>query len=802
MNDPRSRPPPEMRRQASPDLPQAVPQEVPQAVPQAVPDEVPDEVPHESAALHVGGTARYVDDLAEPIGTLHAAIGHAGLAHARIDAIGLSAVRASPGVVDVLVAADLPAANNYGGVVHDDPLLADGEVLYEGQPLFLVLADSHRAARVAARLAEVRATSLPALLTIEAAVAERSWVLPPVEVARGDAAAAIAASPNRLVGRSVVGGQDHFYLEGQVSLAVPQDDGGMLVFASTQHPTEVQHVVAEALGVPSAWVRVECRRMGGGFGGKESQPALLAALAAIAARRLGRAVKLRMDRDDDMVITGKRHPFEADWQVGFDDAGRIAGLDLTLASDCGYSADLSGPVNDRAVCHVDNAYWLPNLRVRSLRCRTHKVSNTAFRGFGGPQGMFVIEEIVDAVARALGKDPLDVRRINLYGVTERNETHYGQVITDNVLPQVIDRLLRISDYARRREAVAAFNAAGGVLRRGIALTPVKFGVSFNAPHLNQAGALLHLYADGSLLINHGGTEMGQGLFTKVAQIVAREFDVAPARVRVSPTDTHRVPNTSATAASSGSDLNGMAAFEACTVLKGRLAQVLAADWGVPPDAVRWHEGAAQADVDGVVRRIALADLARRAYMARIPLSAQGYYRTPDIHWDSATFRGRPFYYFAYGAAVSEVAIDTLTGEHRLLAVDIVHDVGASLNPAIDIGQIEGGFVQGMGWLTSEELVWDARGRLATHAPSTYKIPTSGDVPARFRVELLADSPNRSATIHRSKAVGEPPLMLALSVHHALRDAVASLAPAGRPIGLTAPATPEAVLRAVRDAARR
>jgi xanthine dehydrogenase large subunit len=756
---------------------------------------------HESAALHVAGAAHYVDDIAEPVGTLHAAIGYAGLAHARIVAIDLSAVRAAPGVVDVLVAGDLPAANNYGGVVHDDPLLADGEVMYEGQPLFLVIARSHRAARVAARRATVQAEPLPALLSVAAAVAAQSWVLPPVEVARGDAPAAIAAAPRRLAGRSVVGGQDHFYLEGQVSLAVPQDDGGMLVSSSTQHPSEVQHVVAEALGVPSAWVRVECRRMGGGFGGKESQPALPAALAAVAARRLGRAVKLRMDRDDDMVVTGKRHPFESDWQVGFDDAGRILGLDLTLASDCGYSADLSGPVNDRAVCHVDNAYWLPALRVRSLRCRTHKVSSTAFRGFGGPQGMFVIEEVVDAVARALGKDPLAVRKVNLYGTTERNVTHYGQVIADNVLPELIARLLERSGYHRRREAVAAFNRDSPVIRRGIALTPVKFGISFNAPFLNQAGALLHLYADGSLLINHGGTEMGQGLFTKVAQVVAREFDVPPARIRVSPTDTHRVPNTSATAASSGSDLNGMAALRACEALKQRLGAFLATEWGVAADALRWRDGGVHAAADGATRSIALPDLARRAYMARVSLSAQGYYRTPEIHWDQAAFRGHPFYYFAYGAAVAEVAIDTLTGEHRVLAVDIVHDVGTSLNPAIDIGQIEGGFVQGMGWLTSEELVWDAHGRLATHAPSTYKIPTAGDVPAHLRVELLADSPNRSATIHRSKAVGEPPLMLALSVYHALRDAIGSLAPAGRQVALQAPATPEAVLRAVRAAAR-
>ncbi|MCZ8339914.1 MAG: xanthine dehydrogenase molybdopterin binding subunit [Burkholderiaceae bacterium] len=756
-------------------------------------------VAHESAALHVTGAARYTDDLPEPAGTLHGAFGVAGLAHARIDAIDLEAVRASPGVVDVLLAADLPGANNYGGIVHDDPLLADRETHYEAQPVLLVLATSHRAARVAARRARVSATPLPAILTVAEAIAASSWVLPPVEVSRGDPARALAAAPRVLEGRSAVGGQDHFYLEGQVSLAVPQDDGGVVVHASTQHPTEVQHVVADALGVPGAWVRVECRRMGGGFGGKESQPALLAALAAVAARRTGRAVKIRLDRDDDMTITGKRHPFEADWRVGFDDDGRILALDVTLASDCGYSADLSGPVNDRAVCHVDNAYWLPNLRIRSLRCRTNKVSNTAFRGFGGPQGMFVIEEVVDAVARATGLDALAVRRVNLYGVDARNETHYGQVIRDNVLPVLLDQLEASSRYAARRTEVDAFNARGGFVRRGLALTPVKFGISFNAVHLNQAGALLHLYADGSLLLNHGGTEMGQGLFTKVAQVVAREFDVDVARVRVSATDTARVPNTSATAASSGSDLNGMAAREACLALKTRLAAFLAGAWSVPADAVRWHDGAAHAAVDGVARSIALADLARRAYMARVSLSAQGYYRTPDIHWDGAAFRGQPFYYFAYGAAVVEVAVDTLTGEHRMLAVDLLHDVGTSLNPAIDLGQIEGGFVQGVGWLTGEELVWDARGRLVTHAPSTYKIPTAGDVPTRWRVALLADSPNRSPTIHRSKAVGEPPLMLALAAYHALRDAVASLAPAAARVALQAPATPEAVLRAVRAA---
>ena len=696
-------------------------------------DDIGSSVAHESASLHVTGSAHYTDDIPEPAGALHGAIGTLGLAHARIDSLNLEAVRASPGVIDVLVAADLPGANNYGGIVHDDPLLADGETHYDGQPLFLVLATSHRAARVAARRATVSSTALPAILSIEEAIAASSWVLPPVEVSRGDAMGALDAAPRRLRGRSVVGGQDHFYLEGQVSLAVPLDDGGMVVHSSTQHPTEMQHIVAEALGVPSAWVRVECRRMGGGFGGKESQPALLSALAAVAARRSGRAVKIRLDRDDDMTITGKRHPFQADWSVGFDDDGHLLALDVTLASDCGYSADLSGPVNDRAVCHVDNAYWLPHLRIRSLRCRTNTVSNTAFRGFGGPQGMFVIEEVIDAVARALGRDALAIRRLNLYGTDERNETHYGQLIHDNVLPVLLDRLEATSDYAGRRAEIAAFNARGGIVRRGLALTPVKFGISFNALHLNQAAALLHLYADGSLLLNHGGTEMGQGLFTKVAQVVAREFDIEVARVRVSATDTAKVPNTSATAASSGSDLNGMAAREACIALKTRLADFLAGDWGVATDTIAWRDGGAHSIDGGITRSMPLAELARRAYMARVSLSAQGFYRTPDIHWDAAAFRGRPFYYFAYGAAVVEVAIDTLTGEHRMLAVDILHDVGTSLNPAIDIGQIEGGFVQGAGWLTSEALVRDSHGRLATHAPSTYKIPTAGDLPTRLRM---------------------------------------------------------------------
>lgn len=751
---------------------------------------------HESAHLHVTGEARYTDDVPVPAGTLHAAIGYADAAHAALEGIDLEAVRAAPDVVAVFTAADIPGENNYGGIVHDDPLLAEGEIRYHGQPAFLVAARSHLAARRAARLGRFRLTPRPAILTIEAAVAAGSHVLPPVEVVRGEPETALAAAPHRLAGSITCGGQDHFYLEGQIALAIPEEDGQLRVLSSTQHPSEVQAVVAHALARPLSAVRVECRRMGGGFGGKESQPALFAALAAVAAARLGVAVKLRLDRDDDMVITGKRHPFAFDWTVGFDGTGRILALRAMLMSDCGHSADLSGPVADRALAHVDNAYFLEHVRLTSLRLRTHKASNTAFRGFGGPQGMFLIEQVIDAIACHLGRDPLEVRRTNLYGRTERNTTHYGQTIEDNILPGLLDDLAGRADYAARRAQIAAHNARRPVVRRGLALTPVKFGISFNAPHLNQAGALVHLHQDGSILVNHGGTEMGQGLYTKVQQVVAGAFGVERGQVRVSATDTSKIANTSATAASSGSDLNGMAALDACERLKGALAEFVAGKWACDPGEVRFVRGGVEAETGGVPRRWSIAELAQRAYLARVPLWAAGFYRAPKIHWDRERFHGRPFFYFAYGAAVSEVAVDTLTGETRLLRVDILHDVGRSLNPAIDRGQIEGGFLQGVGWLTGEELVWDAEGRLATHAPSTYKIPTAADAPAVWNVWLLEDAPNREPTIHRSKAVGEPPLMLALSVHRAIVDAIAGLAPPGAPIRLDAPATPERVARLI------
>jgi xanthine dehydrogenase large subunit len=752
-------------------------------------------VPHESARLHVAGAAAYTDDLPEPRGTLHAALGVSPVAHGRLRGLDLEAVRAAPGIVDAIVAADIPGANDVGPIVHDDPILAASELDFAGQPVFAVAATSVEAARRAATLARFDVEALPAILTIDEALAAQSYVLPPVHVERGDAAAALARAPHRLRGEIRSGGQDHFYLEGQIALAMPREAGGMQVFTSTQHPGEVQQMVARALGIDASAVVVECRRMGGGFGGKETQMSLFACVAAVLARRTGRSVKLRLDRDDDMRSTGKRHAFLHRYDVGFDGAGRILGLDLTLASRCGFSADLSGPINDRAVFHADNAYWLPDVAIHSYRCRTNTVSDTAFRGFGGPQGMFAIEAVIEAIAARLGLDPLDVRRANFYGTRERNVTPFGMTVEDNIAPALVERLAETSRYRERRAEIRAWNRTSPIVKRGIALTPVKFGISFTATHYNQAGALVHVYSDGSVLVNHGGTEMGQGLFTKVRQVVARELGVPVETVRVSASDTSKVPNASPTAASSGSDLNGMAARDACRKLRAELAQFAARKLGVDPGAVTFRDGAASAGE----RSMPFGELARAAYFARVPLSATGFYATPKVHYDRKTLSGRPFFYFAYGAAVSEVAIDTLTGEHALLAVDILHDVGASLNPAIDRGQIEGGFLQGWGWLAMEELAWNGRGELLTHAPSTYKIPTARDWPRRARIDFWPE-PNREDTIYRSKAVGEPPFMLALSAFHAIRDAIASVADHRLAASLDAPATNERVLAAV-DALR-
>jgi len=748
-------------------------------------------VKHESAHLHVTGRAMYCDDIPVPANTLHAAFGVSRIPHAQIRSMDFSDVSGSPGFVALALASDIPGENISGAVQHDDPIFADRLIEYAGQPLFAVAATSHLAARKAVTRYRIEYDELPAVIDIRSALAAHSYVMPSQRLVRGRPQEVLATAPHRLRGTVSIGGQDHFYLEGQIALAMPHEDGTMLIHSSTQHPTEVQHVVADVLGLRIHDVTVQCRRMGGGFGGKESQPALVAAAAAVLACKAHRPVKLRLDRDADMLMTGKRHDFVADYEVGFDRQGKILALSLMLASRCGYSTDLSGPVNDRALCHIDNAYFLEHVEVVSHRCKTNTVSNTAFRGFGGPQGMMVIETVVDDIARMLELDPLTVRRANLYGIDERNVTHYGQQIEDNVLPALVTQLAEEGAYAQRRRAVSSWNATNAVIKRGIALTPVKFGISFTATHYNQAGALVHVYTDGTVLLNHGGTEMGQGLQTKVMQVVASEFGLPLSAVRVSATDTSKVPNTSATAASSGADLNCKAAQAAARTIRQRLVDWIAKCEGLQPEQVRFATGYVHLGS----QCIPFGELVNRAYAARISLSSTGYYRTPGIHWDRAAFNGKPFYYFAYGAALAEVAIDTLTGETRLLSIDILHDVGSSLNPAIDLGQIEGGFLQGMGWLTSEELWWNARGELKTHAPSTYKIPTARDWPARWRIRLF-DGANREDTIHRSKAVGEPPLMLAMSVFHAIRDAVASCTSERSLPALVAPATPEAILRAI------
>ncbi|MDE2607410.1 MAG: xanthine dehydrogenase molybdopterin binding subunit [Burkholderiales bacterium] len=748
--------------------------------------------PHESARAQVAGGATYVDDVPEVRGTLHAAPILSTVAHGRLKGVDAGAALKMPGVRGVVLARDIPGDPVLATFTHDEPIFAREKVEYVGQVVGLVVADTVMQARRAARQVKLAIDPLPAVLDVREAVKAQSFVLPPVTVRRGEPEQALARAPHRLAGSLEVGGQEHFYLEGQVGYALPLEQDNWWVYSSTQHPGEVQHWVAHALGLDSHAVTVECRRMGGGFGGKETQAGHVAVWAALAARKFRQPVKLRLDRDDDFLVTGKRHPFAYDWEVGFDDTGRIRGLKLMLAANCGFSADLSGPVADRAVFHADNAYFLGDVEIVSYRCKTNVQSHTAFRGFGGPQGMIVTEAILGDIARALGRDPLDVRRANLYGVTERNVTHYQMPVEDNILEPLIATLEQDCAYRARRTDIAAWNAKSPVIKRGLALTPVKFGISFTATFFNQAGALVHVYTDGSVQVNHGGTEMGQGLHTKVCQVVADELGVPFDRVRISATDTSKVPNASATAASSGTDLNGRAAQFAARQVRQRLAEFVARKHGGQPEQVvfahgrvRWPGG-----------DLGFEQLVDEAYHARLQLWSDGFYATPKIHYDKHTLTGRPFYYFAYGAACSEVAIDTLTGESRVLKVDILHDAGRSINPAIDIGQIEGGFIQGMGWLTTEQLVWNDRGQLATHAPSTYKIPATGDVPAHFRVALWPEA-NREDNVGGSKAVGEPPFMLAISVWEALRDAAAAARGDGH-VRLDAPATAENVLKALKD----
>ena len=747
--------------------------------------------PHESAHLHVAGEATYVDDLPEIAGTLHVALGLSEKAHARIRALDLTAVRATPGVVAVLTAEDIPGPNDCGPIVHDDPILADGVVQYAGQPMFAVVAETNDIARRAARLAKVDYEILPAILTPQEAKRQKSYVLPPMHLVRGDPGTVMAAAPRRMGGEFYVGGQEQFYLEGQISYAVPKEDGCIHLYCSTQHPTEMQHVVAHALDLVANQVIVEMRRMGGGFGGKESQSALFACVAAVAAQRARRPVKVRVDRDDDFMITGKRHCFHYEYEVGYGEDGVIRAAKVEMAARAGFSADLSGPVCTRAVCHFDNTYYLPDVDILAIAGKTNTQSNTAFRGFGGPQGAIAIEYIIDNIARELGRDPLDVRKANFYGTTERNVTPYGMNVEDNVIHELVAELEASSDYRQRRVATRSFNASSPVLKKGLALTPVKFGISFNVVHYNQAGALVHVYTDGSVLVSHGGTEMGQGLNTKVAQVVAHELGISLSHVRSTAADTSKVANTSATAASTGSDLNGKAGQDAARQIRVRLAQFAAEKYGGRPEDVAF--AADTVSVNG--KAIAFPELVMLAYRARVQLWSDGFYATPKLHWDVSTMSGRPFFYFAYGAAVSEVIVDTLTGEWKLLRADLLHDAGDSINPAIDIGQVEGAFIQGMGWLTTEELWWNKDGVLMTHAPSTYKIPAVNDCPSDLRTKLFRNS-NVEDTIHRSKATGEPPLLLPFSVFFAIRDAISSLDGYRFHPPLDAPASGESILRAI------
>ncbi|NMY52195.1 xanthine dehydrogenase molybdopterin binding subunit [Pseudomonas sp. WS 5011] len=746
-------------------------------------------VKHESADKHVSGEAIYVDDRLEFPNQLHVYARMSDRAHARIVSIDTAPCYAIPGVAIAITSKDVPGQLDIGPVVAGDPLLADGKVEYVGQVVIAVGADSLETARKAAMAAIIEYEDLEPVLDVVDALRKKHFVLDSHQHKIGNSAAELATAPRRLQGSLHIGGQEHFYLETQISSVMPTEDGGMIVYTSTQNATEVQKLVAEVLGVPMHKIVIDMRRMGGGFGGKETQAAGPACLCAVIAHLTGRPTKMRLPRVEDMQITGKRHPFYVEYDVGFDDNGLLHGIEIELAGNCGYSPDLSGSIVDRAMFHSDNAYFLGNATINGHRCKTNTASNTAYRGFGGPQGMVAIEEIMDAVARSLGKDPLEVRKLNYYGKTERNVTHYHQTVEHNVIHEMTAELEASSDYAKRREEIRAFNAKSPVLKKGLALTPVKFGISFTATFLNQAGALIHIYTDGSIHLNHGGTEMGQGLNTKVAQIVAEVLQVDISRIQITATNTDKVPNTSPTAASSGADLNGKAAQNAAETLKQRLIDFLVREYKVTPEDVEFRNSQVR------VRDLFLSfeEVIQKAYFGQVSLSSTGFYRTPKIYYDRDKAAGRPFYYFAYGAACSEVIVDTLTGEYKMLRTDILHDVGASLNPALDIGQVEGAFVQGMGWLTMEELVWNGKGKLMTNGPASYKIPAIADMPLDLRVNLVENRKNPEDTVFHSKAVGEPPFMLGIAVWCAIKDAVASLADYRVQPQIDAPATPERVL---------
>ena len=748
---------------------------------------------HESAIKQVCGTADYIDDHLELQNSLYGYPVVSPITCGKILSIDKSAALALDGVKTILSSDDIPGAKDIGPVFSGDPLLAGDEIFYHNQPVLLVVADSYKVARKAARLVKFECEETPAILDIHDAIKQKNWVRPPHSMIKGDAPTAIAQAEHKISGEISIGGQEHFYLEGQVAIAQPNEDGGMFIQCSTQHPSEVQHLVAKVLNQPFNVVTVEMRRMGGAFGGKETQAAPWACLAALGAHHTGFPVKIRLARSDDFRLTGKRHPFYNKYEVGFDSEGVVAGVDIEVNGYCGFSPDLSDAIVDRAMFHVDNSYFYPTAKIVGNRCKTNTMSHTAFRGFGGPQGLLTAELIMDDIARYLGKDPLTVRKANLYR-PGRDVTPYKQTVEQHIIADMIEKLEIDAQYWQRREAIKTFNQASPFIKKGLSMTPVKFGISFTVQHLNQAGALVNIYSDGSIQVNHGGTEMGQGLNTKIAQIVAQAFSLDMNKVRITATNTDKVPNTSPTAASSGTDLNGMAALNAANTIKTRLINFISHHFEVDSTTIIFDDNV----IDYGKGKITFPELISLAYLNRISLSSTGYYATPKIHYDRSKSEGKPFFYFSHGVALSEVEIDTLTGENTVTRVDILHDVGDSLNPAIDIGQIEGGFIQGMGWLTTEDLQWDNKGRLASFGPANYKIPAIGDTPAEFNVNLY-DSANPETTVFRSKAVGEPPFMLSSSVWAAMRDAISSITDYRFAPQLDTPATPERVLAAVTKA---
>ncbi len=748
-------------------------------------------IEHESAVKHVTGKAIYTDDISEPKNLLHAVIGYSNCSKGVIKKIDYKDVLSSEGVVDIITEKDIEGINDVGPIFKGDKIFTSKNIEYYGQPIFAVIAKTNNLAKKAALKVKIDLKISKPIVSIEEALKKKSFVLKPKHLIRGNIKDGFKKSDNILKGKLYSGGQDHFYLEGQIAMTIPQEDNNFLVYSSTQHPSETQQIIGKVLKQNYNSIHVIVRRIGGGFGGKETQSFLFAAITSIAAKKLSKPVKLRVDRDDDMIMTGKRHDFLFDYEVGFNNSGEILALKIMMASRCGISPDLSGAINDRAIYHIDNAYFLPNIEINSYRCKTNTVSNTAFRGFGGPQGMFCIENIIENIAQKLNREASEIRNINFYKDKIKNTTHYGMKITDNVIEDIFNKLIKKSNYKKRKIEIDNFNKKNKVLKKGIAITPVKFGISFTTTHLNQGGALVHIYTDGSIHLNHGGIEMGQGLMTKLALVASNEFGLNYEHIKISSTDTEKVPNTSASAASATTDINGAAIVNAINNIKSGLNEFIY-DYFKTNSKIKYENNFVYFDK----RKISFKELINTAYLNRIPLSSSGFYKTNKINVNTKTLQGRPFLYFTYGAAVTEVIIDKLTGENKILQVDIIHDVGNSINKRIDKGQIEGGYIQGLGWLTTEEVSWKSNGVLTTHSPSTYKIPTAGETPFKFNVEIYDRGFNKEKVINRSKAVGEPPFMLAISSFIALKDAVYNANKGKNSENLIAPATAENILKSL------